>query len=215
MRNNVIMAFTVDQIARLSGITRARLSYWERTGAFVPERIGQLLPGPYARVYTFQDLVSLRVMADLRINHGVELQQLRNVSQYIAEYSEYPWSRLAIHLFGDQLVFKDPHTGQWMSAEALGQLTYIVDLEMVSQQAEADARASLRRASEDQGQVSRHRAVMNNQWVFKGTRIPVEVIQDYIQLGYSVAAILAEFPTLSESDIARAKTFEHNQAHVA
>lgn len=206
--NNVTMAFTADQISRLAGISTDRLRYWEKTGAFLPTRVDQILPGPYSRIYSFQDLVCLRVIADLRTNHGIDLQQLRNVSQYIARHSNHPWSSLSVHVFGDTLVFKDPFNDSWVSAEHMGQLTYIVDFDQVSQEAEADARAAMKRDPNDAGQIVRHRNVMNNQWVFKGTRITVESIQEYLRRGFSYSQIRRDIPSLTTKDIDAAASFE-------
>lgn len=205
--NTVIMAFTAEQISRLAGISVDRLRYWEKTEAFVPERLGQILPGPYSRIYTFQDLVSLRVIAELRTNHGINLQQLRNVTQYITRHSDQPWSSLSVRVFGRTLIFRDPIMGSWVSAEHMGQLTYIIDFEQVSREAEIDARAAMKRDPDDAGQIVRHRNVMNNQWVFKGTRITVESIQEYLRRDFTAAQILRDMPSLTNKDIEAANSF--------
>jgi uncharacterized protein (DUF433 family) len=43
--------------------------------------------------------------------------------------------------------------------------------------------------------------VMNGTHVFRGTRVPVATLFDYLVDGYSVDQILAEFPALVREDV--------------
>lgn len=210
-----MMAFTADQLSRLAGISVGRLRYWEKTKAFIPERLERIVSGPYSRIYTFQDLVSLRVIAHLRVNHGIELQQLRNVSNYINDYADQPWSSLAVRVFGSHLEFRDPQSLKWISANPFGQSSLAIEFEEVSAEAETDARRAMRRAPEQVGSIVRHRNVMSNEYVFDGTRIPVSTVYRLLDASYSHTDILRCYPTLSEADIEAAKNARVEASDVA
>lgn len=212
---NIVMAFTADQISRLAGISVDRLRYWEKTDAFIPQRFKRLVSGPYTRIYTFQDLVSLRVIANLRVNHGIELQQLRTVSNYIIDYANHPWSSLAVRIFGRHLEFRDPQTLEWISANPFGQSALAIEFEEVSAEAEADARMAILRRPDQLGKITRHRNVMSNEYVFEGTRIPVATVRRLLDANYSNSDVLRCYPTLSEEDIEFAKRFYSEEPGVA
>ena len=69
-------------------------------------------------------------------------------------------------------------------------------------QARDDAARS--RAESDIGRFEQRRGVKGGALVFKGTRIPVAGIVAYLNGGYSVAEVLANFPDLDARDIAAA-----------
>lgn len=214
-RDTVMMAFTADQVARLSGISRGRLRYWEQTGTFEPTYVERHESGPYRRIYSFQDLVNLRAMARLRLYYGVELQELRNVTAYLRDHVDTPWSELAVRVYGKHLVFRNPASGQWMSADPMGQLTFELAFVDVRNESERDARRLLRRSKDRHGDITRHRNVMSNQWVFAGTRIPVDAVLGFHHAGYSRDQILAEYPSLANKDIDAALAFEEQHAATA
>jgi uncharacterized protein (DUF433 family) len=211
-RDTVTMAFTTDQVARLSGISRGRLRYWEQTGTFQPTCLDAPDAGPYRRIYSFQDLVNLRAMARLRVDFDVPLHELRNVTRYLQDHRHAPWSELAVRVYGNHLVFRDPVAGQWMVADPLGQVTFELAFADIRNESERDARRLLRRSPEQYGHITRNRNVMSNRWVFAGTRIPVDAVLAYHQAGYDRQRILAEYPTLVSEDIAAALTFEERHA---
>jgi len=211
-RDSVTMAFTTDQVARLAGISRGRLRYWERTGTFEPTYVEARDSGPYRRIYSFQDLVNLRAIARLRVDFDVPLSELRSVTRYLREHRDSPWSELAVRVYGNHLVFRDPASGQWMTADPMGQLTFELAFEDVRNESERDARRLLNRSPEQHGQIKRNRNVMSNRWVFAGTRIPVYAVLDFHHAGYDRTRILAEYPTLSSEDIDAALVFAERHA---
>lgn len=211
--DNVLMIFTTDQVARLAGISRGRLRYWEKTGTFEPTYIDSPYPGPYTRIYSFQDLVNLRAIARLRVDFGIELDELRNVTTYLRDHRDTPWSELAVRVYGTHLVFRDPESGQWISAKPIGQLTFEMEFLNVRNESEREARRLMRRSEDQYGVISRNRNVMSNRPVFAGTRIPVETVIRFYRAGYDRAEILDQYPTLVDADIDAALAFE--EQHVA
>lgn len=214
-RDNVLMAFTADQVAGLSGMSRGRLRYWEQTGTFQPTYVETHETGPYRRIYSFRDLVNLRAMARLRLEFDVELQELRNVTTYLKKHRDVPWSELAVRVYGKHLVFRDPETGQWMSAKPVGQLVFELAFADVRNESEREARRLMRRSEDQYGEISRNRNVMSNRWVFAGTRIPVDAVLAFHHKGYDRSHILAEYPSLVNEDINAALAFKEQHAAIA
>lgn len=76
MADMAILAFTTKEAQRLTGLTPRRLQYWDETGFITPSVAasqGRGLP----RLYSFQDLVQLRIAAQLR--DRLSLQALRRL----------------------------------------------------------------------------------------------------------------------------------------
>ena len=44
-------------------------------------------------------------------------------------------------------------------------------------------------------------AILSGKPIFEGTRIPVELILDFLSQGYSTEDVLKEYPTLNKDDI--------------
>lgn len=212
---SILMAFTTQQVADLASITRSRLRYWEQTDVFEPTYIEHRESGPYRRIYSFRDLVSLRTIARLRKEFRVPLDELRRVSAYIGESSESPWSDLAIRIYANHLAFGDPRTGEWMSSQAVGQLLLEIELDEIRNESEREARRLLLRDPETYAQVTRNRNVMSNEWVLAGTRIPVQAVVSLHNAGYSPEAIIAEYPSLVPADIDAALMHENRMRSAA
>jgi DNA-binding transcriptional MerR regulator len=69
--------FTAGQAARVVGVPRSTVDYWERSG-FLARPSGRGASETKQRSYTFRDLVALRVARRLR-EAGISLQALRKV----------------------------------------------------------------------------------------------------------------------------------------
>lgn len=204
----VLMAFTAQQTARLANISVRKLRYWEQTDVFHPEYLERRERGPFRRIYTFRDLVSLRTLALLRTQRKLPLLELRRASGYLQRYAALPWTELSLRVYGRKLVFRNPETGRWATADGRDQLVLTIDVEDVSRESEREARVLMQRTPEHFGKITRNRYIMSNAWVFSGTRVPIEAALDLHQAGYSDAAILGQYPTLDRLDIHAALTFE-------
>lgn len=212
---SVLMAFTAQQMDRLSRISDRRLRYWEMTKVFRPTYVERRDSGPFRKIYTFRDLVSLRTLAILRDDHDLPLQELRIASDYLSRFSNSPWSELNLKIQNGRLVFRDPTSGVWTVADATGQSIIAIDLEQISRDSENDARKLMARTSEHFGKITRNRHIMSNEWVFSGTRIPVEAVVSLRASGMSEKEILLQYPTLALADIAAALSFEEEASRVA
>ena len=79
--DNVVRAFTLENVERLTGVTQRQLKYWDDTDFFKPEHAYENRRSPYSRIYSFQDLVALRVLKQLRSESDISLQHLRKVGE--------------------------------------------------------------------------------------------------------------------------------------
>lgn len=198
---SVLMAFTAQQLARLSRISERRIRYWEKTGVFRPDYIEKRERGPFRKIYSFRDLVSLRTLGLLRDRFDIQLDELRQASAYLHEHTEAPWSKLALRVYGSHLAFRDPNTNEWMTAAPVGQLLLTLEMSEVSRESETEARRSMERLPDHYGKIARNRNVMSNAWVVSGTRIPVEAILSLKDDGLSTEEIIEQYPSLVAADI--------------
>jgi DNA-binding transcriptional MerR regulator len=77
-QNDVIHStFTAGQAAKASGVAYCQINYWANTGFIVPS-IQKARGSNTCRVYSFRDLVALRVAGRLR-EAGIALSGLRKV----------------------------------------------------------------------------------------------------------------------------------------
>jgi DNA-binding transcriptional MerR regulator len=75
--------FRVPEVCRLVGISYRQLDYWARTGLVTPS-IREAGGSGTQRLYSFQDLVQLRVIKKL-LDTGISLQNIRKAVIYIRE----------------------------------------------------------------------------------------------------------------------------------
>jgi uncharacterized protein (DUF433 family) len=203
--SNIIGAFGEQQAVRLSQISLNQLRAWDRDGFFRPS-FGDLKGVPYGRVYSFRDIVSLRVLNDLRNDKRIPLWHLREVSEKLSHFGEAKWTATTLYVLGKRVVFVDPRTNLRQDI-VTGQRVFDIPLRVVI--------ASTRRAVREMnnrdgkiGQIVRARFVTQNAPVLAGTRIPVAAIKDFHSAGYSPARIIREYPDLTEADIAAALAYE-------
>lgn len=203
----VIAAFTEDQAARLTGITRSQLRYWDRTGFFAPSMAWRDQGTAYGRLYSFRDLGSLRVLNDLRNRGKVPLPHLREVKKKLAYLGDDLWARTTLYVLNRKVVFWNPDED--VREEVLsGQVTLDIPLRLVRDSLEEDIRKMRDRDESMVGRIDRHKSVVHNVPVIAGTRIPVKSIRAFAKAGYSTEAILKEYPTLTARDIQAAIAFE-------
>lgn len=75
------VGYPAGQAARLAGIPYRTLDFWARSGFIIPSIVQSTGKGS-DRIYSFQDIVALRVAGKLR-TAGISLQALRQVLAYL------------------------------------------------------------------------------------------------------------------------------------
>lgn len=207
-----ILAFNTWHVCRLTGLTMRQLSYWDRTGFFSPSLGEGTARSYFARVYTFRDVVGLRVLAVMRNKYRVPLQRLRQVGAYLAERYREPWSTLTFYIVGQQVFYQGHYDDAVRSANRIGQTVIDFAVESVASDVRELATAMRKRAEDQVGRVMRHRLIAENQNVLAGTRIPTRAVWEFHQAGYEDDAILREYPSLTIEDIRAALEFESKRA---
>lgn len=202
-----ILAFTSQQVGRLTGLSQRVLRYWEQTGVYTASYVDERPRVPYRRIYSFRDVVSLRTLALLRKRYRVKLDDLRRTGSFLREtYPDRtdPWAALRFGVLHSRVVFRNPETGDWMTATPPGQTILPIDIEEIARATEQEAACLTERRPEDIGMVVRQRYVLGNAWRLAGTRIPTSAIWHFHEDGADVAAIRRAYPDLTEADIAAA-----------
>jgi len=202
------MAFTAEHVSRLTGLSERRLRYWDKQGLFAPMYAEPNRRRPYSRVYSFRDVVGLRTLALLRDRHGVSLQRLRELGGWLVRHYDTPWSSLRFYVDGKNVFFVDPDSGVLLTTRPLGQAAIPFLMEEVARQTEEDANRLRERRPDQLGKIEQHRYVLHNAPVLAGTRIPTKAVWDFHRAGYDAAAIIAEYPRLTEADVRAAIAYE-------
>jgi uncharacterized protein (DUF433 family) len=198
--DNVITAFSAEQIERLTGLSKARLLYWDRTGFFAPAYADENRRSPYSRIYSFRDVVGLRALYRLTEDFGVSLQHLRKVAEKLSHLSNDLWSSYVIYVLDKKVVLDESGAGrlrevlsdQYVNGLGLGEV--ITEMRQAVDQ-------MLKRRDDQIGKITRSRFVNHNAAVIAGTRIPVSAIRDFADAGYTVEQIIKEYPDLTEQDV--------------
>ncbi|SRR5216684_1959474 len=120
----------------LTGITYRQLDYWARTrlvGASIRQAAG---PGS-RRLYSFEDLVALRVIARL-LDAGVSLQVVRRAVEYLQRHIERPLSTLGLIAKGKRVFALTEDPTKMIEATAQGQVVIAIDVDPIVKRLQAD-----------------------------------------------------------------------------
>lgn len=195
------MAFTTREAQKLTALSTRRLQYWDETGFITPSvaaRQGRGSP----RLYSFQDLVQLRVAAQLR--DQLSLQALRRLKAALDIESTFAIVRFAVTASGE-VIYIGP-TGHHEAARAPGQILMTVDVPLREIRADLETRIHHIRRRRGVGKIEQQRGVMSGQPRIAGTRISSAAVGRLLDAGWTVAQILEEFPELRPADVAAARS---------
>jgi uncharacterized protein (DUF433 family) len=210
-----IIAFTADNVCRLTGLSGRQLRYWDATDFFRPEFLDEHRRRTFGRIYSFRDVVGLRTVAVLRNKYRVPLQELRRVGEWLLSHHATPWSALKLALSNRKVIFFDSQMGKFVEAKGDGQAVVEIGLEPIANDMR-NAAATLTERREDQiGTVVRNRYVVRNAWVVAGTRIPTQAIWNFHQAGFTAESIICEYPRLTLQDVKAAIDFEDTRRRAA
>jgi uncharacterized protein (DUF433 family) len=206
-----ILAFTADNVCRLTGLSSRQLRYWDATDFFSPELLDDYGGRAFGRIYSFRDVVGLRTIAMLRNQHRIPLQELRKVGEWLSKHHDSPWSSLRFALAGRKVVFADPKTQRYLEPKGAGQSVIEIGLAFIADDMRKAAEKLRERRLEQSGKITRNRYVVHNAWVIAGTRIPTQAIWNFHKAGYATAKIVEEYPRLTPADVQAAIDFEAGQ----
>lgn len=201
-----IVAFAVEHVARLTGLSERRIRYWDSIELVQPS----VLAGSdhaYSRIYSFRDVVGIRTLAVLRVTHKIPLQQLRKVGAWLGEHHETPWASLRLGVAGKKVIYYDPITG--IPSEGTGQHVLSIAIVQIAHDVEERAKRLRERTPEQHGKLKQHRYVLHNAKTVAGTRITTQSIWELRARGLTDKEIISEYPRLTQEDVVAAINFEN------
>jgi uncharacterized protein (DUF433 family) len=202
-----ILAFSAEQVQRITGLTDQQLRRLDRAGVLSPTLGEEDRHRPFSRVYSFRDVVALRAIALIR--ESVPLEQLRALGAWLREHAQCEWSRLSFEIGSGCIDFGDSDSSQETASSPNGHagLRTIAMQDIADEMTHAAQELRVRDAN-DPGNIKRQRFVLNNAPVLAGTRIPTSIVWNYIHAGYSADDVLRGFPSLTPEDVAAALEYE-------
>jgi len=126
--------FTTGQVSRLTGLTHRQLDHWSWSGFLTPASDEEAVGAFARRRYTFEDLVRIRTVAELR-RQGAPLQLVRKAAERLQQFPVDPLRQLKlVVLDGEVYIYRN-----WAELERAtdGQLAFtLVDVGAVLRQLE-------------------------------------------------------------------------------
>jgi uncharacterized protein (DUF433 family) len=205
--SSIVAAFNQEQVERLTGVSQRQLTYWAVNKFYVPSIALDDEGLPLMRLYSFRDLVCLKVINALRNEAKIPLQELKATKERLAHLGDDMWAKTTLYILGKRVVFDNQDTGEKEEASS-GQGVLQIPLKVVTGQMEDAVRAMRQRKEEAVGKIVRKRGVAQNQPVVAGTRIPVRAIQSFANAGYSIDQIIKEYPSLTQEDVRAAISYQ-------
>ncbi len=138
-KERVEHAYTAEQACKLSNCTHHQLRYWDKVGLVSPSmQTTGGRPG-VRRLYSFRDLVALRVVRSL-LDNGMSLQRVRRAWDYLRRVGDMDVHLADVKLVTDgQTIFHvGSDEGQLMDALRQGQLAFFVAIDEITREVEDD-----------------------------------------------------------------------------
>lgn len=132
-------AFTADQASKLTNCTPHQLRYWDRVGLMSPSvQATGGRPG-VRRLYSFRDLVALRVVRSL-LDNGMSLQRVRRAWEYLRRNSAFDDHLASVKLVTDgQSIFSVvSDDGELLDALRHGQMAFFLAIDEIARDVEED-----------------------------------------------------------------------------
>lgn len=195
-----VLAFSEDQVVRITGVSKRQLRYWDGKEFFVPSLAYRDRSRKYSRLYSFRDLVSLKILNELRNESRVPLSELERVKEKLRHFGDDVWLKTKLYVHKKNIAIVNPET-QELEEVVTGQGVFKIAIEVVAGDMEEAINSFRRRDDSVIGQFEKKRGVVHNQLVIKGTRIPVRSVKAFHEAGHSIEQIKKEYPTLTDEDI--------------
>ncbi|HAH09510.1 MAG TPA: hypothetical protein DCL54_17370 [Alphaproteobacteria bacterium] len=195
----VIMAFTEDQANRLTGVSLYQLRSWARDGFFIPSLTSRDEDEPLLSLYSFRDLVCLKIINQLRNESRVPLNHLREVKEKLSHLGDDLWAKTTLFVLNRRVILSNPETGEKEDA-VNGQGVLQIPLVVVSGNMKDAVRLLRQRDQSLIGRIDAKRFGAKNP-VIAGTRIPVSTIKDFIDDGFTPEQIVLQYPSLTVDDV--------------
>jgi uncharacterized protein (DUF433 family) len=202
---SILGAFSEEQVSNLTGLSRSQLRAWNRRNFIKPEfKVAGAGTRPYTYIYSFKDLLKLRVLNQLRNVHNVQMKELERVERVLAHMGDEKWTSQRLWVANRKVVFEEPESHRKREI-ASKQFVAEIALEVVTSDARKDIAKLNERGADERGQVIKKRYLHSSDPVFKGTRIPVAAVMGYLDAGIGAREIVRRLPDLSLADVRAAQ----------
>jgi DNA-binding transcriptional MerR regulator len=125
--------FTADQASRFTNCTAHQLRYWDRIGLVKPSVQGTGGRPGVRRLYSFRDLVALKVVRSL-LDGGMSLQRVRRAYDFLRKRAGLEQHLAEVKLVTDgQSIFKICRTdGELLDALKEGQMAFFLAIDQIA-----------------------------------------------------------------------------------
>jgi DNA-binding transcriptional MerR regulator len=171
---------------------------WDRAGFFSPEYADKNRRLPLSRLYSFEDIVGLKTLAQLRDRHHVTMKVLRKVADELSSETARPWSDLRLTALNRDVVRIDD-AGQ--GAGVIDGQRTCIELSSVIEEVTEEARQLRQRDPSTIGKTVKSKFVLHNSERIAGTRIPVATVVGYLKSGAAATEVIDAYPDLTIEDI--------------
>lgn len=132
-------SFTAQQACRLTGCTPHQLRYWDRVDLVRPSLQATGGRPGRRRLYSFRDLVALRVVRSL-LDNGMSVQRVRRAWDYLRRTADMDAHLSEVRLVTDgQTIFRvAADENELVDALREGQLAFFVAIDQITREVEED-----------------------------------------------------------------------------
>ncbi|GIU96774.1 MAG: hypothetical protein KatS3mg013_0577 [Actinomycetota bacterium] len=133
--------FTAHQACKFTGCTPRQLRYWDQIGLVRPSVQGTGGRPGVPRLYSFRDLVALRVVKSL-LDGGMSLQRVRRSWEFLTKTAALDKHLSEVRLVTDgQSIFRIARRdGEVLDALKEGQMAFFVAIDDIATSVETDVR---------------------------------------------------------------------------
>ncbi len=183
--------FPINIATHVGRITRGQAASWAKSGFFVPTIMYWTKSRPFGYLYSFSDLVALRVVSILRQQFGMSLADTRVATDFIRSEPDTSWSDMRVWIEDKKVHLSEPDGDDFA----------VIELAPIADEVKGEADKLFYRSPDDYGKVERRRGVMSGALVVKGTRIPISTVVALVDAGWDIDRIRQGYPTLQPEDI--------------
>jgi uncharacterized protein (DUF433 family) len=186
---------TLEEASRVTELSEQQIRTWHAANVLTPLLVREGSRRARVRLFDFVDLVSLRILAQLRGN--VPSEELRKVQVTLRERPQAEWARLRFAIDNRKLTILDQ-----AERDTFGDSDpKWIDVRRVASDLRREIERTRSRGPAVVGKIVRDPAVMGGAWVVAGTRIPTEAIWSFHEAGYGTEAIIEQYPRLVSEDV--------------